>query len=325
MKRFTAFLFGAAILSAACGGGGGGGGNGPSVTIAKAGAPNGDGQTAEVTAALADSLKVLVLEDGNPKVGATVAWSTTGGGSLSPTSSQTDAAGIAESRWTLGQTSGTQTAQASLSGATGTPVSFSATANPGAPVSFTKGTGDGQTGTINQNFAAPLTAKVADQFGNGVSGVTVTWAVLSGSVTLTGGPNSVTAGTGFASKSISAGASAGPAQVRAITGSVNGVNLDFDLTVTLPPVQVSVGNIFFHSVKNGSENPAVDTAQMGQPVRWSVTGGHTVESLGPPSFTSSGNLTTGDVYTITFSAPGTYQYDCAIHGSAMTGQIVVLP
>jgi plastocyanin len=34
----------------------------------------------------------------------------------------------------------------------------------------------------------------------------------------------------------------------------------------------------------------------------------------------SGNGTT---YTFTFNTPGTYQYDCAIHGELMTGRVVV--
>jgi predicted aconitase with swiveling domain len=28
---------------------------------------------------------------------------------------------------------------------------------------------------------------------------------------------------------------------------------------------------------------------------------------------------------VTFTDPGTYQYDCSVHGQAMTGRIVVLP
>jgi plastocyanin len=52
---------------------------------------------------------------------------------------------------------------------------------------------------------------------------------------------------------------------------------------------------------------------------------HSVQSTGSPSFTSSGILTgPGSTYQFTFTAPGTYQYDCAVHGTMMTGTIVVL-
>jgi len=45
-----------------------------------------------------------------------------------------------------------------------------------------------------------------------------------------------------------------------------------------------------------------------------------------PSF-MSGSIETGNgsTYELSFSAPGTYQYNCAIHGNLMTGVIVVTP
>ena len=91
---------------------------------------------------------------------------------------------------------------------------------------------------------------------------------------------------------------------------------------------VTVGNIFFRSGHNGTQNPAVDTVAAGTTVTWTWTGTggqpHSVLSQGAPSFTSSGILTgSGMTYTFTFTTPGTYQYDCAVHGSAMTGTIVV--
>jgi plastocyanin len=50
---------------------------------------------------------------------------------------------------------------------------------------------------------------------------------------------------------------------------------------------------------------------------------HSVQSLGSTSFTSSSIQTGSGTHVVTFTAPGTYQYDCAVHGSAMTGTIVV--
>jgi plastocyanin len=52
---------------------------------------------------------------------------------------------------------------------------------------------------------------------------------------------------------------------------------------------------------------------------------HSVQSLGSPSFTSSAIQTgPGQTYSFTFTAEGTYQYDCAVHGQEMRGEIVVL-
>ncbi len=74
----------------------------------------GNGQTGQVHTALGDSLVVLVASPtGQPDGGATVNWSTTAtGGSMSPAISVTNAAGIAKTKWTLGQQTGVQTATA---------------------------------------------------------------------------------------------------------------------------------------------------------------------------------------------------------------------
>jgi plastocyanin len=95
-------------------------------------------------------------------------------------------------------------------------------------------------------------------------------------------------------------------------------------------VAITVGNIFFTSGRNKSSNPAVDTVAVGATVTWAwgTTGAtpHSVQSLGSPSFTSSAVQTgSGSTYQVTFAQPGTYQYDCAIHGSLMTGTVVVVP
>ena len=91
---------------------------------------------------------------------------------------------------------------------------------------------------------------------------------------------------------------------------------------------VIVGNVFFKSGHNGSTNRAVDTVAVGGTVTWTWTSTgdipHSVESLGSPIFRNS-IIQTGDgkTYEATFHSAGTYQYDCAIHGPAMTGTIVV--
>ena len=93
-------------------------------------------------------------------------------------------------------------------------------------------------------------------------------------------------------------------------------------------VTVTVGNDFFRSDRNGSANMAVDTIPAGGTVTWtwSNTGSvpHSVESVAAPSFASSDIETgTGNTYRQTFTTPGTYRYNCAIHGDAMTGVVVV--
>jgi plastocyanin len=94
-----------------------------------------------------------------------------------------------------------------------------------------------------------------------------------------------------------------------------------------PVGAVIVGNDFFQSSHNGTR-PALDTVTVGQPVTWTWTGtgsiSHSVLSEGTPNFTSS-TIMTGDgmTYTFTFTTAGTYHYQCAVHGAAMSGTVVV--
>jgi plastocyanin len=94
-----------------------------------------------------------------------------------------------------------------------------------------------------------------------------------------------------------------------------------------PAGQVIVGNIFFRSAHNGSQNPAVDTIAAGSSVTWSwnAAGSHSIQSTGTPNiFRNSVVMSASNSsYVVTFQNPGTYTYDCGVHGSLMTGVIVV--
>jgi plastocyanin len=97
-----------------------------------------------------------------------------------------------------------------------------------------------------------------------------------------------------------------------------------------PPssVTVTTGNNFFRSDRNGSVNTAVDTVAVGGKVTWVwVTTGavpHNVQSVGAPNFVS-GPVEMGERsrYELSFTTPGSYRYNCAIHGDLMTGIVVV--
>ena len=95
-----------------------------------------------------------------------------------------------------------------------------------------------------------------------------------------------------------------------------------------PSGEIIVGNILFKSAHNGSQNPAIDSVAVGSTVTWTWTATgtvpHSVRSQGATGFTSSA-IETGDgkIYSVTFTTPGSYAYDCAVHGAAMSGTIVV--
>src|SRR6266704_5417033 len=90
----------------------------------------------------------------------------------------------------------------------------------------------------------------------------------------------------------------------------------------------SNGRIVFLSAHNGTANPAADTVAAGSTVTstWPNNQGvsHSVQSQGPTACASRPIMSgSGQTYAVTFTTPGTYQYDCAVHGTAMNGTIVV--
>lgn len=295
-------------------------------TIQKASA-SGDAQSGQVGMALSAPLRVAVNEDGAPKQGATVAWSATGGGSVSPTTSSTGADGIATTTWTLGQAAGAQGVTASLSGASGSPVSFSATATPGPAAELALSDGDNQTGVPSSTLGNALRVKVGDQYGNGVQGETVSWQVTGGDASVQP-TSSVSDAGGIAETSVTLGATVGDVTVTATSAGLNGSPVMFHAAAAASSapstISVEVGDSYFKSARNNTSNPAVDTLAAGGKVTWTWVGAldHGVESTGSPSFTDSNVMTSGS-YEFTFQNAGTYTYICTVHGAVMSGRIVV--
>jgi adhesin/invasin len=153
----------------------------------------GDAQTDTVGATLATPYRVRVTDgSGNGVPGVSVAWAVTGGGTITPSSATTDGGGYASATRVLGTTAGTQRATASAGGLPGSPVTFTATAVPGAPsqLTFTQQPTDTRAGEI---ISPAVRITLRDQFGNPATNA-------SGSVTmsiapLTGTPGAVLSGT----------------------------------------------------------------------------------------------------------------------------------
>lgn len=312
-------------LAFACGGGGdgggGGGGNNPVKALAKA-ATSGDNQSGTVGDGLANPFCVLATEDGVAKSGVAVGWSTPSGGSMSSANTNTSADGTACSTLTLGHVSGAQTAVATASGSTGSPLTFNATATADVATDLQKNGGDLQTGVINTVLATPVSVKAVDQFGNGVPNVAVDWAVTSGTAGLLP-VNGNTNALGISSSTVTIGGTVGPIVITGTSNGLNGSPQTFNLTAAPTPLVVTVANFSFTSVHNGTSNPAIDTIPVGGAIKWNWAGGsHGIESLGPQHFTNS-SIGTGLTYIVTFNAAGTYNYQCLVHLSLMTGTIVV--
>jgi plastocyanin len=311
-------------LALACSSSDSGGGPNPTTDIAKTATNSGDAQTATVGQALASPLRVIVTMNGTAQQGVDVTWETPSG--TIPATSTTDVDGVATAAWTLGNTSGPATATATLAGAGGSPVTFTATADPDAPAELSIAGGDGQDGPISSTLPA-LQAKVADQFGNGVPGVTVTWTVTSGDGTVDPGTSDTDA-NGVAETELTFGATVGDVTVDAdVTGLTGSPQTFTEHAIALPTaIAITVGSA------GGALtfSPKVDTVAALGTVTWNWAGvGHSVISDGPQSFTSHAPLESAPFTygPLTFTTPGTYNYHCSAHGSAagagMAGSIVV--
>jgi len=282
-----------------------------------------------VKATAVPSPAVLVKDqNGSPVQGVIVNWSASGHGQLSATTVATDAAGRASVAWTFDSVSGTQTAQASVTGLVGSPIVFTGTVAAGIAVSIASAGGDNQTGDIGTALANPLKVKVTDQFGNGTPGLNVAWQSTSDSASVAP-TTAITDASGIAQTVVTLGDTAGPVTITATMAGVIGSPVTFHATAHVPPpvpttAAVDIGDDFFKSSLNASQNPAVDTVAVGGKVTWTWTGAvnHSVQSTGSPSFTSS-TIKASGTYQFTFNAAGTYHYDCAVHGAIMTGIIVV--
>jgi len=138
------------------------------------------GQLATVATALLTRPAVLLKDaGGNPVAGASVTFSVSaGGGSLTGGTQLTNAAGVATvGSWTLGTIAGPNALTASAPGVT--PVVFTATGLAGAAAGIVKVAGDLQSAIVNTILPIAPQVRIVDQFGNPVSGTTVS-AVSSG-------------------------------------------------------------------------------------------------------------------------------------------------
>ena len=171
-----------------------GGGSDPSSAPADLEIFAGQGQSAPVGSPVPVAPAVLVTdESGNPVAGARVTFTpASGGGSVISGIVNTDAGGVAiVGDWILGTFSGPNTLNASVSGVAS--VTFNATATPGSPVRVVAVTPVSQVALVGSTVAPDPAVRVEDQFGNGVPGIQVTFAVTGGGGSVTGATTTTSA------------------------------------------------------------------------------------------------------------------------------------
>jgi hypothetical protein len=192
---------------------------------------SGNGQSAPSGFALPESLVVRLVDvNGNGVPGRTITWVVqAGGGVAAPGNSQTNAEGLAFTRWTLGGSVGTFTLNAVFSGLTSVP--FSATATADAPSTIALLSGDGQSGAGGTALAAPLRVKITDNNGNPVENVSVTWTANGG-----GSVSATTTGSdaqGIAQVTRTLGATPGTYTTTAAVNGLAGSPITFTSTATV--------------------------------------------------------------------------------------------
>ncbi len=194
---------------------------------------DGDTQTGTVGTALGTSVVVQINDQtGTAMQGVSVSFSvTSGGGSFSAASSNTNSNGQASSDWTLGNTSGVQVARVSVTSNPSINTDFSATADPDVPVALTLVGGDMQTGLVSQLLANPIEVKVEDQFGNGVSDQPVTFSITSGAGSQ-GTTDANTGADGVARTTWTLGPSTGTQTAAATAPGLTGSPIAFTATGT---------------------------------------------------------------------------------------------
>lgn len=195
----------------------------PPAEPASVSASAGSGQTATVGELLGAALSVVVLDDsGQPFAGASVQWAvTSGGGSVTPTSSQSGSDGTATTQWTLGGTAGAQTVTATVSGLS--PVTFTATADAGAPAQIVVTPAGPDITALNGT--AQMAASVQDAFGNALTGVAVDWSSADDAIVT------------IDAAGLATGIAVGSADV---TATLTGGALNGSTTVTVSQVPASV-------------------------------------------------------------------------------------
>jgi alpha-tubulin suppressor-like RCC1 family protein len=210
---------------------------GPAHSLAKAG---GDAQTGALGAPLTDSLAARVTDSfGNPVPNVQVTWTASvNNGAVPPATSQTNAQGIAKTRWTLGSRLDVPHSVTATAG-TLAPATFSVTPNLPSNATIVKLAGDGTTATVGTAMAESLAVRVQLADGRVVAGAQVSWNVTSAGGGVAPG-SSVTQADGVTRARLTLGTGAG---ANVVTAAVSGITpATFTVTGT-PDVPASLTKV----------------------------------------------------------------------------------
>ncbi|NOY60264.1 MAG: T9SS type A sorting domain-containing protein, partial [Calditrichaeota bacterium] len=205
---------------------------------------SGNHQEQVVGSILSDSLEVKVTDAFNNGVSnRDVLFSILKGNGtfLSQPQGKTDKQGIARVRFQLGTQSGKNIVNAAVPDTEISPVEFELIGNPGEARAMSIADGNDQQGIAGHKLSQPLQVLVADQFGNGVPGVQVTFTALPGQGTILPQPKVTSDSLGIAAVEWVLGAQSGQQTIYASHAGLNNSPLSFTATAianTAPQIQL---------------------------------------------------------------------------------------
>ena len=300
---------------------------------------SGSAQSTTVNTQFGSRLVALVKDpNGNPLSGVTVTFTPPASGASGTfaggvTTAVTDASGLAYSPYfTANTTSGTYNVNATVPGV-GSPAVFSLTNNPGQPSTITATAGTPQSVAISTPFPTTLSATVKDNYGNPVSGVTVTFTApgSGASGTFANGTATTTAVTnasGVATSSVFTSNTAVGAY--GVSASAPGVatNANFALTnmVGKPTTISATGGTpqstgtntvfsapFVALVKDAGGNPVSGVVVTFTPVAGASGASGSFGGGLNTSVTNASGIATSTAFTANGTA-GTYQVNATVSG-----------
>jgi hypothetical protein len=196
---------------------------------------SGDNQTAPGGFEVAQDLKVRLEDENENGIGGrSISWVvSSGSGSVSPTSTTTDANGFATTRWTLPAAVGTYTNGVSAVFSGLDPVPFTATATADEPTTIELVSGNNQSGAVGTAVPNPLVVRVTDAAGIPVENVGVNWTAEGGGSVSEA--NTPTDASGLAQVTRTLGVLPGPYTTTAAVDGLSGSPITFTSTATVGP------------------------------------------------------------------------------------------
>ena len=196
---------------------------------------SGDNQTAPGGFEVAQDLKVRLEDENENGIGGrSISWVvSSGSGSVSPTSTTTDANGFATTRWTLPAAVGTYTNGVSAVFSGLDPVPFTATATADEPTTIELVSGNNQNGAVGTAVPNPLVVRVTDASGIPVENVGVSWTAEGGGSVSEA--NTPTNASGLAQVTRTLGVLPGPYTTTAAVDGLSGSPITFTSTATVGP------------------------------------------------------------------------------------------